>query len=86
MVIDLAAAGAVDESYLCMLNDLENAVKGKELEEHSELRTNQGMMNELGVTVLPQQDFHRNQTHEHPRIFCMFSLPDLMVALIIGSD
>ena len=53
LVIDLAAAGAEDESYMCMLNDLENGVKGKDLEEHSELRTIQGMMNELGVTVLP---------------------------------
>ena len=53
LVIDLAAAGAEDESYVCMLNDLENRVKGKKLEEHSELKTIQGMMNELGVTVLP---------------------------------
>ena len=53
LVIDLAAAGAEDESYVCMLNDLENGVKSKELEEHSELRTIQGMMNELGITVFP---------------------------------
>ena len=53
LVIELAAAGAVDESYLCMLNELENGVRGKELGEHLELQTNQGMMNELGVTLLP---------------------------------
>ena len=53
LVIELAAAGAVDESYVCMLNELENGSRGKELGEHSELRTIQGMLDELGVTVLP---------------------------------
>ena len=56
LVIDLAAAGAEDESYVCMMNDLENGVKGKELDETSELKTIQGMLQELGVTELPDEN------------------------------
>ena len=37
---------------MCMLNDFKNGVKGKELDETSELKTIQGMLDELGVTVL----------------------------------
>ena len=41
---------------MCMLNDLENGVKGKELDETSELKTIQGMLQELGVTELPDEN------------------------------
>ena len=53
LVIDLAAAGAEDATYVCMLNDIENGVQGKDLDETSELKTIQGMLGELGVMVLP---------------------------------
>ena len=53
LVIELAAGGAVDESYLIMLNELENGMRGRELGEHSELRTIQGMLDNLGVITLP---------------------------------
>ena len=33
LVIDLAAAGAEDATYVCMLNDIENGVQGKDLDE-----------------------------------------------------
>ena len=41
---------------VCMLNDLENGVKGKEVDETSELKTIQGMLQELGVTKLPDEN------------------------------
>ena len=37
LVIYLAAVGAEEASCVCMLNDLENGVKSKELKETSEL-------------------------------------------------
>ena len=46
-------AGAVDESYLIMLNELENGLRGKELGEDSELRKIQGILDDLGVITLP---------------------------------
>ena len=53
LVIDLAAAGAEDATYVYILNNIENGVQGKDLDETSELKTIQGMLGELGVTVLP---------------------------------
>ena len=50
LVIDLAAAGAEDATYVCMLNDIENGVKGKDLDETSELKTIKGIV--LVVDVL----------------------------------
>ena len=53
LVGELAAAGADDAQYVLMLNDIENGVQGKDLDEASELKSIQGMLGELGVTVLP---------------------------------
>ena len=39
LVVDLAAAGAEDAQYVCMLNDIENGVQGKDLDEAYELKT-----------------------------------------------
>ena len=54
LVVDLATAGAEDAQYVCMLNDIENSVQGKDLDEASELKSIQGMLGELCVTVLPE--------------------------------
>ena len=51
MVIELS--GAVDESYLIMLNELENGLRGKELGEESELRKIEGILDDLEVKTLP---------------------------------
>ena len=53
LVVELAVAGAVDESYLIMLNELENGLRGKELGEDSELRKIEGILDNLGVITLP---------------------------------
>ena len=44
LVVDLAVAGAEDPQYVCMLNDIENGVSAKHLDEESELRSIQGML------------------------------------------
>ena len=49
LVLELAGAGAMDESYLIMLNELENGLRGKELGEDSELRNVEGIWDYLGV-------------------------------------
>jgi hypothetical protein len=52
-VVELAEIGARDPAYVDMLNDVENGVKPKDLDQDSELKRIEGSLAHLGLVTLP---------------------------------
>ena len=53
LVMEFAEIGATDESYVQMMNDVENGISPRDIHEGSELKRVEGVLKDLGTITLP---------------------------------